>query len=380
MSQSPESSAKTDEPASAAGISSRIKASLTSGMLSDVSFTVGRQHGEVKTFPAHKYILGISSEVFRTMFYGSWAGIGDQSVVDIPEIHPDAFANMLSYMYTDRVENLNAENVFPTMYCADKYDLPSLVDLCWDLVRSQLNTDTCAMFLDSALCFGPADIVNRCLDVVDASTDDVLQSEHFSDISQNTLMTILLQAARNRRNRRATANVVYAAVEKWAVAACQDKGLEPSGANRREVLGAALNFVPFTMLTGPELSNGPAQTGLLLATELLGVFVYIFSETASALPPHERSQIPLEFTKKKGSLSDDENERDNLQDGPCSSDREEEDTEESEEEEEIPLDVLFESDLVTDEEDDDDYEPQEESDDDSDSDSMDEWKDEEGEE
>ncbi|XP_055351484.1 TD and POZ domain-containing protein 3-like [Paramacrobiotus metropolitanus] len=103
------------------GLASCMKQTLSSGEFSNVRFSVGRHFGPVKIFEAHKNILAMRSSVFRAMFYGS---LPENCAVpiDIPDIIPDAFANMLNYIYTDKAENLNADNVCDTMNCADKYD------------------------------------------------------------------------------------------------------------------------------------------------------------------------------------------------------------------------------------------------------------------
>ncbi|XP_055348259.1 BTB/POZ domain-containing protein 1-like [Paramacrobiotus metropolitanus] len=134
----------------------------------------------------------------------------------MPEILPEAFANMLSYIYTDSVENLKPENVIHTLYCADKYDLP-LADRCISFVLEQMKPESCLMFLENALPWTPDcdQIVEKCLDMVDEFTMAVFQSDHFTEIGLKTLEMVL------RRDTLSTEeNVIYIAVEKWAIAAC----------------------------------------------------------------------------------------------------------------------------------------------------------------
>ncbi|XP_055353042.1 BTB/POZ domain-containing protein 6-B-like [Paramacrobiotus metropolitanus] len=108
--------------------------------MSDVRFAVGHQFGTVKMFAAHKYILSICSTVFDTMFNGSLPE-SCEDAIEIPDLPPEAFANMLSYIYTDSVENLNLDNAIPTMNCADKYDLPQLVKKCLAFVTKRITFD-----------------------------------------------------------------------------------------------------------------------------------------------------------------------------------------------------------------------------------------------
>ncbi|XP_055356377.1 BTB/POZ domain-containing protein 3-like [Paramacrobiotus metropolitanus] len=57
--------------------------------------------------------------------------------IDLPDIHPGAFENMLRYIYMD-ARNETARNAFPTMVCADKYDLSILVDRCFNCIFTHL--------------------------------------------------------------------------------------------------------------------------------------------------------------------------------------------------------------------------------------------------
>ncbi|XP_055357412.1 BTB/POZ domain-containing protein 2-like [Paramacrobiotus metropolitanus] len=109
-----------------------------------------------------------------------------------------------SFLYTDAVDNLSADNVFETMVCADKYDVPQLH--CGEVSGS-----------------------------VDLNSAAILQSTEFTDTSQDTLQNIL-----KRDTLSAEENEIYLAVERWAEAACARNALDASGANRRQKLDSGL--------------------------------------------------------------------------------------------------------------------------------------------
>ncbi|XP_055347118.1 BTB/POZ domain-containing protein 3-like [Paramacrobiotus metropolitanus] len=197
-----------------------LKQTFASGELSDVCFAVGRDFGNAQNFPAHKLILSIRSAVFRTMFYGSLPENCDKAI-SIPDIHPDAFANMLSFVYTEAVENLTSDNVFATMSCADKYDLPQLVRICSDFIGSHLNAETCLATLQQAVSWHADSIVEKCMGVLEANTVAILQSDQFTAISQDTLKSILQSDTLSAKE-----HAVYLAVERWASAACARNALD----------------------------------------------------------------------------------------------------------------------------------------------------------
>ncbi|XP_055347881.1 BTB/POZ domain-containing protein 1-like [Paramacrobiotus metropolitanus] len=292
--------ASTHPPSStlpAAGLNGRIKQTLATGELSDVKFSVGRDFGlgYVQVFPAHKYIVCIRSAVFQAMFYGSVPETGPQ--VDIPDCMPEAFANMLSFMYTEAVENLTVDNVIATMRCADKYDVPQLTSKCAGFITTHLNRDNCLTLLEQAIYWRvDDDIVETCLKKLEWESNAILQSEQFTTITQGTLKMIL------QRNRLCTPeNAIYMAVERWTVEACNRQVLEPSTANRRAVLGEALFLVRFPLLTGAQLTAGPGKEGgrLLLDSELLSIFLYQNGATSTPLPFRTDPREPVDLSHIK---------------------------------------------------------------------------------
>ncbi|XP_055353012.1 BTB/POZ domain-containing protein 6-A-like [Paramacrobiotus metropolitanus] len=252
-----------------------MKQMLTSGELSDVQFSVGRQFGQAKIFRAHKYVLSMHSSVFRTMFYGSLPE-SCKVPIEIADFLPDAFANMLSYMYTDKAENLNADNVFHTMNCADKYDFAPLMQVCLEMIYSKLNIDNCLSALEQAVHWHADGIAEKCFNLLDEKSVAVLQSPTFTAIGQDLLKTIL-----SRDSLTAPEYDIYLAVERWTEAACHRQDMQPSAMNRRQMLGEALYLLRFPLLTNAELADGPVQSGLLTESELFRLFVY---QNAAAKP------------------------------------------------------------------------------------------------
>ncbi|XP_055350079.1 BTB/POZ domain-containing protein 3-like [Paramacrobiotus metropolitanus] len=265
-------------------ITNRWKNVLANSELTDVEFAVGRQCGGVQKIRAHRLTLGVSSEVFHAMFYGSLAERND-AVIDVPDIPPDAFKNMLSYVYTGTVENLKEDNVLQTLYCSDKYDLPWLAELCMDFVLQDLKPENCLMYLGNAQRWTPDfDVVmEKCCDVLDVSSKVVLQSEYVTALERKTLEMIL-----ERDTLSAEENIVYTAVEKWAATACARKKLAPTPANRRRLLGGALYHVRFPLMNDEELANGPVKSGLLTANEVRELY----------LCKHGTSEDQLKFSTK----------------------------------------------------------------------------------
>ncbi|XP_055350048.1 BTB/POZ domain-containing protein 6-B-like [Paramacrobiotus metropolitanus] len=266
-----------ERDAVSSGIRKTLHAALSSGDLSDVQLAVGHDYGPAKLFPAHKTILSMCSPVFRAMFYGSLPENCDRPI-DVPDVHPEAFANMLSYLYSDRVD-LNQENVLSTLYCADRYDLPLLVDVCSHFVVSDLDASSCLKYLDLTVKLHVESVVEPCLMIIDAHTETVLLLEPFSLLDKETLKLIL-----QRDTLQASETDIYMAVERWAAAACGRNNEEPTATNRRRMLDELLFLVRFPLMSDKELLDGPAASGLLLPPELWDLYQCKYATTQPAIP------------------------------------------------------------------------------------------------
>ncbi|XP_055356247.1 BTB/POZ domain-containing protein 3-like [Paramacrobiotus metropolitanus] len=249
--------------------------------MSDVQFAVGRDYGAQKTFPAHKVIMGVRSAVFHTMFYGSLPD-NCKTPIDIPDVPPDAFENMLSYIYTDAVKDFTLDNVFHTLKCADKYDLPLLVAQCTEFVMGKLNVNNCLAIIDNAMHYAGAapSILEQCLRLVDESAKTVWEAKHFSKIGEEALRIIL-----QRDTLTANEHTILSSVNMWAMVMCLRRKLKnTSAANRREVLGQALFLIRFPLLTHAQLLDGPIANGLLLQSEGMDIFRYKHATIKPELP------------------------------------------------------------------------------------------------
>ncbi|XP_055351450.1 BTB/POZ domain-containing protein 6-like isoform X2 [Paramacrobiotus metropolitanus] len=280
MSRNPTSSSAAGNRAGILAISDGMQYLLSCEELSDVQFAVGRDYGAVRLFPALRPILSVRSAVFYTMFYGS---IPENCTVpiEIPDILPEAFGNMISYIYTDTVKNLTSDNVFHTLGCADKYDLPLLVAMCTDFVLNNLSIRNCLDVLDSAVHYAVAapGILERCFSLTDESATSVWKSQQFCEIGEDALRSIL-----QRDTLTANEDTICSAVDKWAAAMCARKNLDASPTNRREILGQTLFLIRFPLLTDAQLLDGPVKSGLLLQSELMAIYHYKYAAIKPQLP------------------------------------------------------------------------------------------------
>ncbi|XP_055357388.1 BTB/POZ domain-containing protein 2-like [Paramacrobiotus metropolitanus] len=185
------------------------------------------------------------------------------------------------------------ENAFETLYCAEKYGIPSLFNHCSQFIVCRLDSNNCLISLEKALRFGADSVIKGCLEFIDANCKAVLDTPEFIAVRHEILEKIL-----QRNTLAVDENTVYKAVERWAANACAEAGIDSSAENRRQVLGKALYLVRFPLLTDGEIANGPLKSGLLLKEEFCAIYEYLYKHGADK--PH----IPFPATPRVHLLSD----------------------------------------------------------------------------
>ena len=77
------------------------------------------------------------------------------------------------------------------IYASKKYLIPGLTKKCTDFLERILNGENVAIILEQCLMFQEQEMVLKCMKVIGEETQEVLQSECFSKVSNDTLVKIL---------------------------------------------------------------------------------------------------------------------------------------------------------------------------------------------
>lgn len=89
---------------------------------------------------AHIAILSAGSPVFAAMFQSTFLESHTRQVT-ITDIEVDVFKQLLVYMYTGSIPEMEEENVTLLIAAADKYGMETLKDVCADDLIEQLETE-----------------------------------------------------------------------------------------------------------------------------------------------------------------------------------------------------------------------------------------------
>ena len=116
---------------------------LDTQAMADVTFIVKKEK-----IGAHSAIVVSGSPVLCTMLEKDKFKEGRTKVVEIDDIDPLVFKEMLRYLYTGKAPKLDEDGMTePLFLAADKYQIEALKDLCEQSLIAKLNLETVVHFL-----------------------------------------------------------------------------------------------------------------------------------------------------------------------------------------------------------------------------------------
>lgn len=196
--------------------------------------------GEERKLPAHRFILGVGSAVFHTMFYGTLQEAGDVRIVDASF---EAFKIFLQFFYLDSVA-ISIEYVDEMMYLANKYDVTECFNVCETLLKEKLPTENICYVLQLALTYDRSGFVQFLKEKISEQPTTVFESNSFTNCSWSILKLIL-----EIKNLDCDEKAVFDACMVWSEKACEKKNMDPTQMkNRREQLGDCFRLIQFAVM------------------------------------------------------------------------------------------------------------------------------------
>jgi len=251
-------------------LSERGQYLFESEIWSDCNFIVG-QEPQQRTLKGHKLFLAMSSPVFEAMFFGSMAEKNDP--IPIKDAQPEAFKALLEYIYTDKVELSSFELACELCYCAKKYMLPSLVEVCTKYLWSDLSPKKACRAYEFAKLFEEPVLLDKCLQIIRTKTSEVLREPTWEEIELGTLLKVLDQDDLDIKEVE-----LFIAVERWAKAECRRKSLDSTDKKSlRSVIGNALSKIRFLSLSNKEFAESVGMSPLLIQDESFAILMNICS-------------------------------------------------------------------------------------------------------
>ena len=239
-------------------------------LLSDVKFIVRDPEGggeSMKTIPAHKFVLAISSPVFYAMFFGELAETTNS--INSFDCEYPSLLELFRFIYSDEV-NLDADNVMQVLYLAKKYMLPSLVDQCTDFLGKNLDASNVFHVLPAAQTYEEKNLVDECWEVIDEHGDEAIKSDAFTTIEKS-----LLEELVERESLNVTEVELFKAVDCWAGRECEKKNLAVEGSVKRKILGErVVANIRFPVMEESEFAGVVLDCEILTPKEVYDIMKY----------------------------------------------------------------------------------------------------------
>lgn len=164
----------TPNPPESPNITNHFDQLLKSGQFSDITFNVrGRE------FRAHKLILVSRSQTFANILQHDLSG-RLLDYLEIEDILPEVFHQVLRFIYTDQVENLNVEGAKELLKASEKYSLPLLKFECEKILIANISEENCLGTLELATFCSAFVLKKACISFIQPRVGDFVHSHSWA--------------------------------------------------------------------------------------------------------------------------------------------------------------------------------------------------------
>ncbi|KAF4532248.1 hypothetical protein B566_EDAN004334 [Ephemera danica] len=193
---------------------------------------------------------------------------------------PQTISGHLQYIYTDNINLQSFDQACELCYAAKKYMLPHVVEECTKYLWSDLYPRNVCRAYEFAKLFEESQLEERCLEIMQEKTNEVIQENNFEDIAVTTLDMLLQQ---DNLKVSSELDLIDASL-RWARKEAERKALSTDGAGLREALASALSHLRFLTLTPAQFADGPALSEVLSRDESFAILLNISSPGRVPLP------------------------------------------------------------------------------------------------
>ncbi|XP_052798072.1 BTB/POZ domain-containing protein 2-like [Mya arenaria] len=254
----------------------------------DITFLVGITRTKIQ---AHKYVLMARSSVFFAMFAGLLAD--NKEKVEIPDIEEETFNTFMKHMYCDEV-NLTGDTVLPLLYCAKKYNVQNLISNCLNVLKKNMSTANICVIMESAHTFVDEELFKRCLKKILLEPIPVFNEDSISELCTECLIKIIQDNSLPAKEEQ-----VFEAVLRYAKNKCKSLGKQLVPENLRQVLGDAIKYVRFPVMSSEFFSDVVEPSGILTDHESLKLYRYFARNKQGDCGGFDRRERKYLFSVKR---------------------------------------------------------------------------------
>ena len=179
-----------------------IQSAIADEEWQDVTLLVGSEDSR-EEIKANKFMLVARSPVFARMFDNEMKE-KETSTVVIPDISPDVFKEILSFVYTGKLNSVSADLAEEVLIAADKYQLVRLKALCENLLNLHLNVKGAAHILSVANMYSGLELKQAAITFIaddNETCSKVMESEGWKEVeAQGSALVTEVLAHRIKAN------------------------------------------------------------------------------------------------------------------------------------------------------------------------------------
>lgn len=165
-----------------------LRAAFDDPATSDIKFSVDN-----KLIHAHKIILKIRCEHFRSMFQDPWEE-ASKDTVEITQFSYTVYRAFLQYLYTDEVD-LAPSNAIGLLDLANSYFEQQLKRHCERIIKRGITVDNAAVLYAAAIKFEAKELEEFCFRFAVNHLTAVAQTEAFYQLDEGTVKHFICKAA-----------------------------------------------------------------------------------------------------------------------------------------------------------------------------------------
>ncbi|KAF8777218.1 Speckle-type POZ protein like [Argiope bruennichi] len=145
---------------------------------------------ETKSFPAHKFVLCARSSVSKAMLTVDMKE-KSRNCIQMEDIENDTVQELLLFLYSDNLENLQWESAIKLYYVGDKYAIEKLKMLCSSFLIDNLSTSNATELLLLADSHNDLDLKTFVEDFILEHDQEVFGSDEWENLIEiNPLLVI----------------------------------------------------------------------------------------------------------------------------------------------------------------------------------------------
>lgn len=199
--------------------------------------------------PAHKFILSVSSPVFKTIFFGVKL-VGNEMKIDDDGVNVDAFKMFLGFFYLKKVK-LSMEHIENVMLLCHKYKIDDCIEICSTFLMENLSIDKMCLCYRLATHYKQNNLKDHCLREISMNAEAVFKTKEFLECNWALLNEIVKLDTLLCRE-----SVLLEACISWARNTCQRNNLDADDKrNIRNQLKGIIYEIRYTQITFQELAK-----------------------------------------------------------------------------------------------------------------------------